>query len=166
MKPLALLFPLLLWLFPGTANANPYFRELWQNPAHPIINIGAFADVVNVGHSQQCTMVNVIGHSHLDGFLLIPGEDWSLLAVGYSASGTGASLVAGPSWNLAPIPGAAVVWAVDKALPNSDVAAKVHAAYAAAAQSKVDLSFGPAWVYDPVAIHGFFRVFCGAAWKF
>ena len=155
-------------LVPSLSAANPYFRVLGHDSYgyHPSVSVGACADPVNVGHSQQCTVVNVIGHSHSDGYVVIPGEDWSLLGAGYGASGTGVNLVLGPSINLAPIPASAVLWLADRYAPNSDATAKLHALYAASSLQTIDSSFGPAWAYDPVANKGYFRLFCGASWKF
>jgi hypothetical protein len=152
-------------LFVATsAQAGPYFRVI--DPAHPKIAAGACADPVNVGNSSQCSLVSVVSHSHNDGFLLFPGEDWSLLGIGYALSGEQKALIGGPSVNLSAVPLDATTWAMQKLYPGSAATLMLETAQKAAALSPLNVSFGPMWMYDPVANHGYFRLFCGAAWQF
>ena len=166
------LLALLLAVVVSPVAASPYFRIMGHDAGgyHPQVNIGACADVVNVGHSEQCTMVGVINHSHEDGYLLLPGEDWTLLALGYAASGTGAKLVLGPSWNIAPAMGDALYQVVQAFAPGSSIAQEIQGTLSASAQGgHLNGAFGPAFAYDPLAGpggHGYFRFLAGASWKF
>lgn len=151
----------------GHAQALPYFR--FVDPAHLNTNIGACVDPVNVGHSQQCTMLAVITHSHNDGHLIFKGEDWSLLSIGYSASGEGAAVAIGPSLNIMPAAGEAMAWVLNTMAPNSKVANDL-ATFASQKDGRIKGSFGPTFVFDPFAADGkgkgYFRLFAGASWNF
>lgn len=143
---------LLLLLGPSSsAQAAPYFRPL--DIHHPQVSAGACADPVNVGQSSQCTMVPIFTHSHNDGYLLIPGEDWTPLALGYSLSGASKSFALGPSANILPFMGELIGW-----LPTEPK------------NENVGFAFGPTLVYDPFAANGkgkgYFRLFAGASWSF
>lgn len=135
-----------------SARATPYFSVL--DGAHkPTVYAGACADPVNVGHSEQCTLVSLIWHNHKNGYLLIPNEDWSLLSVGYAGSGEGWKLALGPSVNLLPI----LSWLGEAAGVG---------ALTLVDNPKLNGSFGPMMEYDPIANKGYFRLYAGAAYSF
>ena len=78
-----------LMLVASGAYANPYFRGPWdwaKGTSRPSPSVGACIDLKG-GPSEQCTTVGVITHSPKDGYVLVPGEDWSLLSVGYAMTG-------------------------------------------------------------------------------
>lgn len=145
-----------LLLLPSLSFATPYFRII--DVHHPEMSAGSVLDPVNIGQSQAVVVTSIIRHDAADGYLLIPGEDWSLLDLGWAGSGTGSELVLGPSWNIAPILAAAAPF-----LPS---------ALDSAAKSVGDVSFGPQFVYDPLYRpahgttlgHGYLRLFLGAKW--
>ena len=80
----------------GVAQAG-YFRVL--DIAHPQVNSGfsIHGDV-----SKPTTMLALITHSPKDGYFLIPGVDWTPLAVGGGFKAGAFHVSAGPSLNLLP----------------------------------------------------------------
>lgn len=148
----------------GSTLAAPYFRTIVTDPSKAQVSVGACADPVNVGHSTQCTVVATVYHSHTDGYLLIPGEDWTLLGVGYAVSGEGVSLILGPSWNMTPAAAEVVVGTLSKIFPNKF--APNAADLFSSSVTNLSLSFGPAFGYDALRNKGAFRLFAGASWKF
>jgi len=81
----------------GVANAK-YFRLI--DVKHPQINAGT-----SIGNdfTRATTMVALVTHSPLDGYILIPGVDWTPLAVGGGFKEGNFHLAAGPSFNLLPV---------------------------------------------------------------
>jgi len=92
--------------------------------------------------------------------LIVPGEDWTLLGVGYAASGEGAKAVIGPSANVLPI----IDWLGSRAVSGWPPLSRI---------GKLSGSFGPMFELDPSRlfddpskVKGYFRLFAGAAWQF
>ena len=160
-----------LMFLAASANAVPYF-DYFGEPAtkggkldfsHPKLSLGSVIDPVNVGNSQQSGVLAVVYRKgkNTDGsnkgdYIIFPGEDWTLLGVGYAASGQSADLVLGPSWNVLPVIGDLA----ETIVPHNSLTPILTS------QSKLNGSFGPAWVYSPTANKGYFRFFAGASWNF
>lgn len=77
-----------------SASAAPYFRVIGR-PGYVRQVTSEFCYVPGLPQGQtkqSCTSVPLIEHSQRDGYLLIPGEDWSPLTIG-GAFGGGLPLI-------------------------------------------------------------------------
>ncbi len=149
----------------GSAKAEPYFRLL--DLAKPKITAGAFVDPVNPENSAVGSMLAIATHSTADGCALptIVCEDWTPLAVGFSANSGKALLAVGPSVNLAPLTKSLLL----KAIGRVEGYDGVKSALGSERLDRKDLSvsFGPNLVLSPTEKwKGYFRVFAGASWAF
>ncbi len=148
------------------ANATPYFRLLDLNS--PQTSMGAYIDPANPGNTAFGTSLAIVTHSPKDGCLL-PGiscEDWSPLALDYSANGGQILFGLGPSANLAPMirqaaaSGIMAVWG-DKYVTANNIASALQPS-----QRDLDIAFGPKWMVVPSQNwKGYFRIAAGVAWK-
>lgn len=153
IKILALLF------LPSIASANPYFRTPrdWAlGTASPQTNVGACIGLRGES-TEQCTEVGVVTHSPNDSFILVPGEDWSALSIGYALVGVSKiNLIVGPSLNVLPI----LVWA------GSAVGLPITIPSISAKGISLTGSVGPKWEIDPVAGKGYFKIMTSGTLRF
>ena len=91
------LFAVILVALAGNAQAGSYFKPI--DLKHPQANAGTS---IGQGFARPTTMVALITHSQADGYFLIPGVDWTPLAVGGGFKSGSFHLAAGPSFNLLP----------------------------------------------------------------
>lgn len=164
----ALLIAVLLTIpFASRSDAAPYFRLIHQVPQ---VGLGTLYDPVEVGQSQAAIMVPLITHSYNDGWLIIPGEDWTPLAIGGWQNGREYGLLVGPSFNMLPIIQASMLAFVTAVTPtNKYLNLKLMLVPIPSTGSDVMFSFAPAWEFQP--LHGpkgkgFFKIFIGPVWKF
>lgn len=169
------LIPLILTiLFPAAAAAkqlgvlpDDYFRPL--SLTSPQTAISAYVDVEHPGNTSIGTSIALITHSPKDGCLFpsIVCEDWSPVAVDYSANAGRALFGLGPSANLAP----AVRGLMVRGLLASGLTYRYAMVQSLTNALRVDdpdltISFGPKWFVAPSQNwKGYFRLQAGAAWR-
>lgn len=177
MKNIVLVFGLTILVNPvqaqGTLSPAPsqpteftmqkrYFRLL--DLAHPTLNAGTFLDLK--GNVAAGFEVAVITHSARDGYFILPGEDWTLLAVGF-LTGPDKAVAIGPSVNLSGPVKAVLLAGVNYLAPNDYANLKGILAPAQEGGRDVSLSLGPALVVKPFeGFRSYVRLFLGGAWKF
>jgi hypothetical protein len=162
---LLLLFPVLAFAAPKPGS-HPYARFYWDAPSSPHTSFGSCIDPVSIGNSSQCSELAVIFHDSRDGYLLFPGEDWTLLGVGYSVSGTGFRPIIGPSANFAPASWALLDKIISSLAPESSFYAAIHKLSSRPPDS-ITGAYGPAWrppLYP--SDKGDLRLFAGISWVF
>ena len=166
-----LLLSLSLAFLVSSAQASPYFRLLGYDvqkhaPVNFHPNLGAAVDPKAPGDTDVVTLVPLVMHSHADGYLILPGEDWSPLAVGGGDNGGRLSLYVGPLFNL--VPAASV--GLDRLLsllPDKYANLKSIVGPAAASSQDAGVSVSP--LFKPPlskSERGSFRIFTGAWLKF
>ena len=101
---------LALMLFAVPSFANPYLRGAWDwgnGSSLPSPVIGACIDPIKGTPDSQCTTVGLVTHSPDDGYLVVPGEDYSLFSAGYKLTGVSKIRpIVGQSYNVLPF----LVW--------------------------------------------------------
>jgi hypothetical protein len=160
----ALLIVVLLMMPCGILNASPYFRLIHQSPQ---LGLGTLYDPATMGQSQAAAMVPIITHSFNDGWLIIPGEDWSPLAIGGWKNGRDYGFLVGPTFNMLPVIQAGLLTLVTYLTPTDKyLNLKMMLLPIPTAGSDVSLSFSPTWEYQPIPNKGYFKIFMGPVWKF
>ena len=158
---------LLLLLVPSLAQAV-YFRPI--DLSHPQLNAGAYVDVGNLNNTAFVTAIAIITHSVRDGCALptIVCEDWTPLAVGFSANSGKVLLGFGPSVNLAPIVKAGLFSLLTASTDEDNYTGLKNSLSSVPLKGPdITMSFGPAFVLSPAENwSGYFRMFAGGAWKF
>jgi hypothetical protein len=150
-------------------NANPYFRFLRIDDLGTYQPIGgSFVDPTGHSGPSDGGVMPLIYHSHQDGYLIIPGEDWALLSIGGASGPRGKEVVISPFlFNIMQSAQYLGLKALTYVLPAA-WAQNVKTQLSAPVTSRVDLtsSVGPVWVYDPNSNKGYFRIFIGGALHF
>lgn len=164
------LIALLLASWCSVAKAEPYFRTVWIN-ASPKPGIGSLLEVKDLKKTDGALALPIITHSHKDGYVLIPGEDWSLLTVGIGGTQGNISLAAGPAYNVLPVMQIGALGIMDYLNPTGDGFKPLRAflSPASGAANQVSISAGPQFVFKPwdgPHGHGYLRIWTGAAYQF
>lgn len=145
-----------------TTPAPHYFRLLDLN--HPQVNAGTFLDLK--GNVSPGVEVAVITHAAKDGYFILPGEDWTALAIGFE-TGPEKALTFGPSVNLSGPVKAVLLSGLNYAAPNDYTNLKSVLAPVQEGGRDVSLSLGPALVVQPFkGFRSYVRLFLGGAWRF
>lgn len=153
-----------LMLLPCALQASPYFRVLhFDDPKTFHVSMGRYIDPANVNRSESGGQIAVVFHDHRDGYLFLKGEDYSLLSVGGVFNGAGSKIAMGPQFDVSEPLKALGLSALNYVSPRTSLIGIKQAL--APAQDvggmEVNLSMGPAFVFDPSANKGFFRIFLG-----
>lgn len=154
----------------GRAQAEPYFRFTWIDKA-PKPGIGSLLDVRSLKKTDAAIELPLITHSFRDGYLVIPGEDWSLLNAGIGGTAGDVSIVVGPAANLLPPMQIGIATVLDFLNPTGEKfqALRNLIRPASAEADVVSISVGPQWVFKPLEGahgHGYARLWTGAAYQF
>jgi len=151
----------------GQAWAEPYFRIF--DFQHPQFNAGSLVDPFG-GPTDMAVALPVVTHSRSDGYFIVPGEDWTPLAVGGGYNDSQILFSIGPSANVLPTMQIFAKTILDSiTAPGKYKNLKDLLTPAPGSNSDVSFSVGPAFVYKPSATahgKGYFRIFTGAAWRF
>lgn len=148
-----------------------YYRFLGYDVQNHILlnfhpNVGAAVDPINPGETDGVTLVPLIMHSHADGYLFIPGEDYSPLAVGGGMNGGRLSLYVGPMFNVIPAVSNGLGFALDHL---SDKYANLKSILSGVPASSKDAGVSLSPLFKPPLSkkeRGSFRIFTGAWLKF
>jgi hypothetical protein len=142
----------------GMGNATPYFRPL--DISHPQPVAGALFGTSGIQDTQTTGMLPLITHSPKDGYILIPNEDWTPLAVGVSANAGQFTFDIGPLFNILP-------WMQTLALEViPDKYAQIRAILAPNPGAPVTFSAGPVFQYQEATNKGYYKTFTGLALHF
>lgn len=165
------ILPLLLFCctLAGDARPNPYFRFL--DTHHPRPMLGALNNVETMKKTDAALALPLITHSHNDGYIFLPGEDWTPLSVGVGGTAGNFLFSVGPGVNVLPPVQIVSLWLLDKADPSGERLQNLRSLLRPAADAPNDVSFsvGPQWVFKPwdgPHGHGYFRLWTGAAYQF
>jgi hypothetical protein len=128
-----------------------------------------FAPGSDIPQTLGGSEVPLLMHSHEDGHLLLPNEDYALLAVGAAGSiGGGRFLVLiGPTFNVAPAGSAMLLAALNTLSPTGFWNLKTHLMAMGTSSSDAGLCLGPKFAFDSLQnFKGYFMVFAGGWLKF
>mgnify|MGYP001446273435 CR=1 FL=1 len=143
----------------GMLGLYPYFRPLDVHHLQPIA--GALIDVKDIQNTEMTGLVPLLTHSPMDGCMLpsIVCEDWTPLAVGFSANAGSWTLAAGPVFNILPIMQVAALAVTPYSLPGIR---KVLGS----SSPNVTFSAGPNAEYKSATGKVYGKVFTGVALHF
>ena len=116
VPPAAAAGALLLCLFlAGGVQAEPYFRVVGREGyARRVLQEACFQPTSSIGATRACTSIPLVEHRAQDGYLLVPGEDWSPFMLGWAgAPGASPILLLGTGANLAPAVKAGLLWGLN-----------------------------------------------------
>lgn len=153
-----------LFCLADKAMATPYFRT--SITSLPVVTGGQFVDPSGKTGSLSGGEISVIHHSHNDGYLLLPGEDWSLLSIGGMGNSNKALMAIGPNFNVSEVLKSGSLAFLDLLTSQTQFVGLKNVLQPSGTGLDFNLSLGPTWVYDPIGNKGYFKFFLGGALSF